>query len=50
MNAINFIAPTNKKELIQLLDEAIGMADYLNEQLDQIGKFLEEHHPFSHAA
>jgi len=39
---INLIAPTNKKEFIQLLDEAICIGKALNDQLDTIGQFLEE--------
>lgn len=42
-----FRAPSNKAEFIQLLDEAIRLADDLNEQLDKMGDILaaqcEEH-------
>lgn len=50
MSTFNFIAPTNKAELIQLLDEAILVAEDLNEQLAKIDKILEQHQPFPHAA
>lgn len=39
-----FTPPTNKAEYIQLLDEAIRMADDLNAQLDRMEEILEEHH------
>ncbi|MHB1299320.1 MAG: hypothetical protein ACYCY8_00445 [Burkholderiales bacterium] len=41
MNTI-YKAPTNKAEFIQLLDEAIRLADNLNSQLDRIGEILED--------
>lgn len=37
-----FKTPTNKAEYIQLLDEAIRLADRLNEQLDRIDKIIED--------
>ena len=41
MNTI-FNTPTNKAEYIQLLDEAIRLADSLNAQLDRIDEIIDE--------
>ena len=41
MNTILNI-PTNKAEYIQLLDEAIILADSLNSQLDRIDEIIDE--------
>lgn len=42
IKTINLLAPANKKDFIQLLDEAIRIADDLSAQLDTMDKILEE--------
>lgn len=42
MEKINILAPTNKKEFIILLDEALHLADDLHEQLDRIDEIIEK--------
>lgn len=42
MSKIDFIEPTTKFEYIQLLDEAIRLADELHEQLDTMDIILKE--------
>lgn len=39
---INLLAPANKKDFILLLDEAIRLADELGDQLDAMGRIMEE--------
>ncbi len=41
MENIIYAAPKNKSEYILLLDEAIKLADKLNNQLDCIGNVIE---------
>jgi hypothetical protein len=42
MKHINLLAPETKADLILLLDEAIQIADDLNDQIDRLGAALEE--------
>jgi hypothetical protein len=40
-NIYAFVKPTNKAELSALLDEALRVAEDLEESIDNIGKWLE---------
>lgn len=42
-NIYGFTAPQTRAECTALLDEALRLADELNEQLDRIGKLAAEH-------